>query len=199
MPRRAFTLIEVIAVIVLIGMIAGAAAWSMTRDVRRATRADAIRRITHADRMTRLAAQRLGQPFRLRFNLDEQRIRRTTTEGPNRDKTTRTLNLPRGFRIAQILAPRTPDDASLTGQTALERHRTGTTTIRYSTAGRSVTYAVHLTAGNPRADTDDTNDPALGDAWLVFSGLTGQATQAQNRDAIEDLFNTLREGRPDPH
>lgn len=190
MRRTGFTLIELIAVITLLALLSGATAWSLAGEARRGSRAEAVGRITHADRMARLAARRLGEPVVLRFEAGGRRVRREIG-GPERDGGTRELHLPSGFRVREVLVARARAGAN-------PARSAGEAEVRVSTAGRSASYAVRLSIDpRSRSDRDDGGAGDYGAGWLVFSGLSGQVRWEERRDAIESLFTMLRSGRSD--
>mgnify|MGYP001481678455 CR=1 FL=1 len=60
MRRGAFTLVEMLAVMAVIGLLAGAVTWLSAGQVGRADGREAVSRIIHADRMARIEALRLA-------------------------------------------------------------------------------------------------------------------------------------------
>jgi prepilin-type N-terminal cleavage/methylation domain-containing protein len=184
MQRRGFTLIEVIAVVVLLGILAGSSVWLMTRQVRRGSRAGAIGQMSYADRMTRLASSRIGRRCILRFDLGRQEIVRY--DGPaarNKIQHGQGVQMPAGFRIDRILR-RGPGAGGARG--ALDVRSSGVVDIEYSPSGRSESYALRLQAGEEAF-------------WIAFSGLTGQLTPLENEQEVDNLFALLATGRPDAH
>lgn len=172
MRRSAFTLIEVLAVVTILALVAGATIWSLAADVRRGTCADAIGRVAWADRTARLAARRLGRPCGLRFDLDARRLWRIEDDGL---RTTHEVALPGGYHIDRLIIAATGGAADY-----------GAIDVAYSIAGRSTDYAVHLTS---RDGSDGT--------WIVISGLTGQVTSDLHENEVHNLFTALAAGRPD--
>jgi len=180
--RGAFTLIEVMAVVALLGLIAGATAWSLADDAQRYALQDVVDRLSHADRMTRMASRRLGEPCRLRFDLDTQQVRRI---GKN-EHASHTLNIPAGFRIDRIVTPHIVDDVGRATRSGISKRETGRIDIAFSTGGHSISYAVRVIG---EADNQGT--------WLVVSGLSGQLTLDHEQDEIENLFAQLASSGPD--
>jgi len=173
MRRSSFTLVEIMAVVALIGLIAGATAWSLVDDVKRRSMANVVGQIAHADHVTRLAAQRFGAPCVLRFDLTAQTVQRVMETSQRVDAASHALNLPVGFRVDRIIVAPSQHD-----------RRSDTVDVKYSTGGRSASYAVRV------ASSDDAT-------WMVFSGLTGQMIQINDEDELENLFATLAIGRAD--
>lgn len=185
MMRRsaAFTLIEMMAVIVLIALLAGAVAWSMTGELRRSTREDVIGELRQYDQMARLTGKRLGRPCSLVFDLDQQRVRRVVDPASTAAETAAVYALPEGVAVDRLVVA---DLAEARGRgddrgTAVQRHNTGEVSIDFGTAGRGASYAVRL------ADTDSRR-------WLVFSGMTGQMMRVEDDQTIDNLFASLEGG-----
>lgn len=181
------------AVIALLGLLAGAGVWSMTGSIDRASREDALDKLAYADRMARLAADRLGRMYVLRFDLDRQTVTRRFAKAPEPETTT-TAKLPRGTRLEAVRLPRKldwPPNEAAGVKPGI--HTEGVIEIPVSTAGRSATYALKLI---PTGDVD-ADDPAVLRPWIVFAGLTGQPSPDHDSDAIDNLFQTLDRGRLD--
>ncbi len=181
MHRAAFTMIEMLAVIVVLGLLAGAAAWSLAGDAEAATYENVVGKLAHHERTARLAANRLGQTCVLRYNLNAQRISRFDTADR---MATPAWRLPAPYRIDRIVIhrPGGGDDAGHHGFG--ERYDAGTVEIDISRAGRSATYAIRV-ANNQQQ------------GWLVFSGLTGQMTRINDAQEVDNLFAMLAGERPD--
>lgn len=179
MARRAFTLIEVLAVVALMALLAGATVYAMAEDVRRSSREEVVGRLAHADHMARLAAERLGEPVTLRFDLRGQRALRVVGgEGSGRQTST-VLALPPGYRIDRIVMAAAVVDS-------------GDATVAFSTGGRSASYGVCLISRDDGAEGKTRQD------WFVFAGLTGQMTVGLNDDQVDNLFAAV-EGGADAH
>jgi prepilin-type N-terminal cleavage/methylation domain-containing protein len=196
--RRAFTLIEVMAVVMILGLLVGATVWLMVDDARRASRADAVGRLAQADRLARLAAKRLGAPCVLRCDLDAQRVRRIVRAEGGREEVSHAVRLPPGCRIAEITLPEGPRRSTRARRTRAGRTvDAGAVDIAYSTAGRSPTYALRLVCEDGRGRRTDAEGEEHADGWLVVAGLTGQVMVVQDEEEIDNLFRTLARGRPD--
>jgi prepilin-type N-terminal cleavage/methylation domain-containing protein len=184
MRRGGFTLIEVIAVVVLLGVLAGSALWRMTEQVQRGSRAGATGQISYADRMARLASSRLGRRSILRFDLDQQQI--TRYDGPEARRKVnvgRGVTMPVRFGIDRIVrvAESSPSPAG-----RLDVRKSGVVDIEFGPSGRSQSYALRLGTGEEFF-------------WIVFSGLTGQLTTLDDEKEIDNLFALLATGRPDAY
>ena len=168
MRRGAFTLIEVMAVIVLLGLMAGAVTWSFARNVRGASRETAMSQVMRADRMARLAARRFGRPCVLRIDIGAQRVWRVVEVGSRIEKSPATSVS--GCRLDRI---------AIAGAVA----DSGIVDVPYSTAGHSASYGIRLVRQDWRG-------------WLIFCGLTGQATVIENEQEAQNLLS-LAGARPD--
>jgi len=182
--RRAFTLIEVLAVIALLGLLAGATAWSLAGTAQRASVDEMVGRIAHADRMARFAAQRLGQPTVLVIDLDKQRLVRRVTLPDGTIESAPALGIPAELRLDRLVMPGEPGSAEVNTRRPGRHFDRGEVTINFSAQGRSVSYGLRL------ADDE-------GSRWLVFAGLTGQMTEINDEDEMDNLFALLTSGRPD--
>ena len=180
--RRGLTLIEVMAVVMLLGLLAAATAWSLAEDVRRTTGENVIAQIAHADHLARLAAMQFGQSTTLRFDLDTHTIHRIDTTQSTR---THTLNIPPPHRIERMFIQTANDK---TPETTLSRRESGIIEIPYSPDGRSTTYAINLTS------LDESK-------WMLIAGLTGRLTELTDEHQVNNLFTYLTEttGRPVTH
>ena len=174
MKRAAFTFLEVLAVVALLAVLSGGLMWAMAGDMSRASKEDAIQKLTHADRTARLAARRLGVSFALCIDLDRQRLWREPIDDADHPRST-PVAIGSGYRIDRVMLP---------GNV----HETGRVSIPVSTEGRSVTYAVRLAP--PAASMDATDTPSE-PVWLVIAGLTGEVTRGDEDDEIDNLFDTL--------
>lgn len=170
-----FTLIEVLAVLVVLGLLAGATAWSLADTADRATAEEVFGRIAHADRLARIAAERTGQNCVLRYDLDAQQMRRVLTDADGTQEAGHVVGLPKGLAIDRIVVHQLDRVTS---------HERGDVTVAYSARGRSISYAV-------RVAHDGTH------TWLIFAGLTGQMTVTDHEREVDNLFALLAGGRPD--
>lgn len=180
--RRAFTLIELMAVVALLGLLAGATAWSMTGELRRATVEDAIGELRYLDQTARLTGRRFGTAYTLTYDLDAQRVRRIIAPGTPGEQFAGAYGLPAGVAVDRLIVADLVE-----GRRAGElgtRRRTidaGEATIAFGSDARGMSYAVRV--------RDET-----GSRWLVFSGLSGQMTRIADDQAVDNLFASLGGG-----
>ena len=140
MRRNGFTLIEMMAVVTLLGLLAAVTVWSLGDDVRRSSRRRVVAAVGHADRLARLAGRRFGKQCVLRIDLDNQQIGRLLPGEQGDTAAGHTLRLPPDYRIGRVMIARTVagiDDSGL-AWTAVD---SGSADIVCSTAGRSVSAA----------------------------------------------------------
>lgn len=183
--RSGFTLIEMIAVVLLLGLLVGSVAYAMTGELRRGTREEAVDVIRYMDHTTRLTARRFGRPCAVRFDLAEDRMRRILDPADRSRQTLSTRRLPRPFGIDRLVVAEVDDRRR--GKPISTRVRSrehGRADVKVGVGGRGPTYAVRL-AGNEQHQ------------WLVFAGLTGQMIRAQDEQAVDNLFERLSGGRLD--
>lgn len=180
MRRGGFTLIELMAVVVLLGLTAGAVAWSMTGTLARRTAEDAAAQIAGVDRQARVTAERQARDLVLRIDLNRQRLR---WFDPDSGDGGHPRPVPRAYRIDRVWVM---DDA---GRVRINDRNQVDITI--TGRGRSATYAIRM------AVTTDQPDAQASDGWMVFAGLTGQVTWIGNEDELQNLFAVLEGARPD--
>lgn len=191
MRRPGFTFVELVAVIALMALLAGAAAWSMGGEIRRASREDAIVRLAHADRMARLTARRFNAPMTLTLDLDRQRVtyqlHNEAREQAAQDVQPVMTALPPSHRL---------DRVSMLSEGGVTTLDAGQVEIAVSSAGRSPTYALRLASNNdaPRHTDNRNNTPG---PWLLVAGLTGQTTHGYDDIEIDNLLTRLASRRPD--
>lgn len=198
MGRRGFTIIEVMAVVVLIGVLAGMAALSMINDARRATRQDVIARLTDADATARLAAKRLG-PTTLRIDLDQQKLWLVTPDPTTREpRPGHVMRLAPDYRITEVawVDPQ-PADARNARPRQTLTHDAGTVELPYSGEGMTRTYVLRLQGPGIDPDTGEQAPERERTTWLLFSGLTGQTVINDEPETIDNLLALLTRTRPD--
>ena len=194
MRRSGFTILELIAVLAIMGILAGAAVWSVAGWAASARRADLLERIAALDNRGRAAARRLGRPGVLEIDLDADRLARRPAEGRPHRARPLPVALPAGYEIDRLRVPKSPTPAGYTAaRPEPGLHRRGKVTLGYGTGGRSVSYALRLTRAK-RASAAESR-AASGSKWLVVSGLTGETTVVEKSGVIEKLFRALETGR----
>lgn len=183
MDRGGFTFIEVIAVVALLGLLAGGTAYYLADQVQASSSDSAVGQLAYADRLTRLRARRLGRECVLRVDLDEQTVTRFEAVGRDLDNRSAGLNLPVRCRIQEVWTVGLMNGIEA-NPSGLAKCDNGVVDIAYSRAGRSATYALKLLSHESAC-------------WVVVAGLTGEVTVEDNEEQLHNLFSTLATGRPD--
>ena len=156
--HRAFTLIEMIVVIVLIGLLSAAVVMSFARPVRQVRARDAVEMVRALDESMRAQARRSGQTAQIVIDLSARTLARRDGAG----NVAFEAALPNGIEIDRFRN----GDEDLSSAEAV---------VSCSPLGLTRTYAVHL-AG-----------PGL-DQWLMFAGLSGDATLIQDEATLDSIF-----------
>jgi len=193
-----FTLIEVMAVVALIGLLAAATAWSLADDAQRATHDDVIDRLTYTDELARAAARRMG-PRTLHIDLEHQRVWvQGSNDSSGRPESSHALAMPSGFRIEQVLwLDPTSESINLNNKRETIVESAGEVQIPISSEGISRTYAIKLNGPTPAGERVSNNEETKLDTWLLFSGMTGQVTSDLNEYEIQTILAMLASTRPD--
>lgn len=175
---RAFTLIEVMVVLVLAAVLTTAVAVALTSPARAAQAKDAAERVEAFDRLVREHAKTAGAPQAIVFDLNRGTVRRgeTATDETGAQEPGPVLQLPGQFRIERLLLPNGP---VLSGEVR----------VPVSARGQTPSYALLLTERRQQKGH-----------WLAFAGLTGQMTEVRDAAEAEQLFAALGGGlRDDAH
>ena len=198
--RAAFTFIEVMAVVLLLGLLSAATVWSLAGDVRRGSRRGALQQVLQAERLVRLAARRTGQPTVLQVDLNRSELRRMERQdgelraaGP-----TVRFSTARGVRLDRMMV----SGESLwleedSGRRRVQAVHSGVMEVAYSTQGRSETFALRLAwdAEVMSPGFESEADVFRGDGvWMVFAGVTGQVTLLHDEREVQNLFAWLESG-----
>ncbi len=197
--HRAFTLIEIMAVVTLIGLLAAATAWSLADDAQQAGYDDVIDRLRYADYSARMSGQRLG-PSTLMIDLERQRL---WVQSPGKRQGSKedghTLQLPAGYRIADVSWIDPTETKVRQGRPRkLIKHSSGIIELVYSSQGISQTYVMKLT-GPGQSDTQQSSSANQRTTWMLVSGLTGQAILEDEEEAINLVLEASAQARPDAH
>jgi prepilin-type N-terminal cleavage/methylation domain-containing protein len=173
---RAFTLIELVATLLLAALLATAVAVSLKGIGKEAQFDETVSRIRSFDDASRRQAKASGRPLRIQIDLDRGRIS-CLEEGQNgngpvvndRSESNRTaLDLPPGPSGVKIERLERADDSAPGGEVE----------IPCSARGHTPTYALLLTGQGRRQ-------------WLLFAGLTGQVRIIADERELQDTFRLL--------
>jgi prepilin-type N-terminal cleavage/methylation domain-containing protein len=164
--RFAFTLIETMTALVILGLLAGAVAWTFAGPLRRARGAEAVEQVRYLDASTRDVARRFGRAVEMRFDLAGGGLERRGARVGDGEATFRaTVASP--WRIEAV-------------RTEGRRAESGEVAVAVSPLGLSPTYAVKL-AGPEGADGGAAR-------WVVVSGLTGEVRTVNDDAQVESIF-----------
>lgn len=195
--RRGFTLIEIMAVVVLMGLLAGGVAWSLAGESQRMTRGEVVSKLSNADATARLAAKRLG-PATLRIDLDTQQVWVVTREaGSAEPRPGHSMMLPPGYRIDEVSWV---DPVESTGDRGVMRRQdvvSGRVDLPVSSGGLGRTYVLKLVGPGTDPETGELIEDSEQATWLLVSGLTGQVTVEDEPETIDNLLALLAGAWPD--
>lgn len=162
--RYGFTLIELVAVMIVIGLLSGIAVVSVSGHIHHARLVQAIQRIESLDRRARDEARQHSRPVGLLFDPRQRLVSIVTRPSERATDSTRRVKLPKGIDIQEIRVGR--------------RRMTGRTVpVSLSPLGQSEPYAVRLTAANEASH------------WLLTIGLTGQQLELESERDIDALLS----------
>jgi prepilin-type N-terminal cleavage/methylation domain-containing protein len=167
---KAFTLIEVMVVLLVVSIAAGAVTLCLAGPKRRAELDDVVGGVVQFDLLARQYALRHGKAVQLVFDLDGGKLLRVP--GPKaREAEFPQYALPGGCRLAALVL-------------AERKVTRGRAAIWCSDRGLTPTYAVRI-------------DARVGRRWVVLAGLTGQATEFGDDTEIEQAIALLAGDRAD--
>ena len=165
---RAFTLIETLVAVVILGLLAGLATWSFSGPLRRASFDEAVEQIRHLDATSRHLARETGRPVRMVLDAGAGSLsRRSSREAAGDVYSTK---LPPGVRIDRIRTPALND--------------TATARIDVSQSGLSPSYAVRLAGPDWRR-------------WVFVAGLSGELRVISDDAEISAIFEAAQAARRD--
>jgi prepilin-type N-terminal cleavage/methylation domain-containing protein len=160
--HRAFTLVEMIVVIVLIGLLSAAVVMSFSAPVTKLRAQDAVQAVRTLDERARAQARQSDQAAHIVIDLSARTLARRDGAGEIVFQAT----LPGQFEIDRV-------------RTAAEDVASGEAVVTCSPLGLTRTYAVHV------------RGPGL-DQWLVFAGLSGEATVIKDEATLDSIFAPTR-------
>jgi prepilin-type N-terminal cleavage/methylation domain-containing protein len=157
--RRAFTLVETMVAVIILGLLAGAVTWSFRAPLRRARMAEAIEQVKYIDASSRAFARRFGRNVEVVYDVSEGTMERR--ESARADASFRTV-IASPFRIEAV-------------RTRGRTEEYGEAAIAVSPLGVSQTYAVKL--AGPEAQR-----------WVVVTGLGGEILTLADDAQVEAIF-----------
>jgi prepilin-type N-terminal cleavage/methylation domain-containing protein len=157
---RAFSLIELSVVLVIVAIAAAAVTLNARGRMRHVTLADAVGAFVAYERTTRVAARQQDRPMVLSIDVSGGEVRRVSTDDGRPESVPMTL--PGRVSVARVLIRDRRIDY-------------GAAAIRINTHGLSCTYAVLLGDGTRSQ-------------WLVVPGLTGRIVEVGDEDEVLDIL-----------
>jgi prepilin-type N-terminal cleavage/methylation domain-containing protein len=162
--RRAFTLIETVAVLVILGMIAGLAVVSLQGHVKKARFQQALEQLDQADRFARSLARKESLPHELTFDFAKNHISLGWLPvGSTFIKPIRTWRLPTGVKLAELKAH--------AGSQTRSKGK-----INIASNGTTPMYAVKLRQGTQLSK------------WWVCLGFSGQTIRIDKDNETFAMF-----------
>jgi prepilin-type N-terminal cleavage/methylation domain-containing protein len=166
--RRAFSLVELIVVLLVLAIVAGVVAVSARGPLRKVGIERTVDEVVAFDQLTRQFARQQDRALKLLVDLSAGEFKRTDEEG--RDVLGEPLRLAPGYRVARL---------RLAGQDIAS----GQVAISCSALGLTPTYAVLLEGPGGRRQ------------WVLVAGLSGQIVGTSDDEQVQDIL-ALLEARP---
>ncbi len=162
--QAGFTLIEVIAVVVILGMLIGIASMNLRGHVNRAKMVQAVTLFEDADRYARALARKEHVPLEMTLSPKARTISIRSGDSSASKKSIRSWKLPSGVRMSGIR-----DSQGLVEANDKQ--------IAISANGTSAMYAIGLAGANRNA------------SWLVTLGFSGQQIRMEKEADVVALFS----------
>src|SRR3954453_11891082 len=164
--RGAFTLVETMVAVIIVGLLAGAVTWSFRAPLRRARMAEAIEQVKYLDASSRAFARRFGRNVDVVYDVSEGTLERRENA---RAEASFHAAIASPFRIEAV-------------RTRVRTEGYGEAAIAVSPLGISQTYAVKL--AGPEAQR-----------WVVVTGLGGEILTLADDAQVEAIFAKIAPGR----
>ena len=163
MRRDGFSMVELMAAMLVLGIIAASAAVRIHGPLRKARMRDVADAVARFDRATRLAARRSGRELRIVVDLGGGRLGRGLGDG--QEAPSQPLALPGEYRFQGLLI-----EGQFIG--------TGRPYVLCSALGLTPSYALLLEG--PRQRT-----------WVVVAGLTGQIFEVESEPQARQILSVV--------
>ncbi len=164
---RAFTLVELLAVLLLMALLATAVTLSLKGVLRDAELRNAASQLIQFDRLAREQARRSNRPSQLHFEPQARRVR--SVDVRTQKAQGRELQLPAGVSIEQV-------------RTAWQARDDIDVVVPCSARGQTGSYAVLLRGAGQRR------------LWLVVTGLSGTTETERDDHTVNQTFALLANG-----
>ncbi len=166
--RTGFTLVEITAVILIAALIAGAVTLNTVGPRRIAEMRDVVDRVRQFDALSRAYAANTGTDIRIVVDTDLDEISRVGGRGT--ETRGRPLRLPGDWGVASV---------RVFGREPVR----GRTVIPCSSAGLTPSYGLLIEGPGGRL------------RWLLVAGLTGETTECEDEDEIQNIYRAAIERR----
>jgi prepilin-type N-terminal cleavage/methylation domain-containing protein len=161
MTRRAFSLVEVMVVLLILAIVAGAVVLRFEGPVSQTRLRDVVDQVAAFDALSRARAQQQDLPVHV--VVDAARGQMTWARGKATQDFRPAIQLPTGFAIGQVAVLGRPAES-------------GVVDIPFSRLGLSPSYALRLDGPNGRQQ------------WVLVAGLTGQLLEVSDEKEVGDIF-----------
>jgi prepilin-type N-terminal cleavage/methylation domain-containing protein len=165
MASRGFTIIELMAVLLLMALLAGAVVYTFGPELRSARLADSVSQLAELDAMARRQAATSGRGISIVIKPDAGRAFARDSSG----RLSQSVRLHPRVRVDRIL-------------TSSGRDTRGDVEVPVTAQGRSGSYALHLSA------------PRQTPRWLVIGGLGGDITESSDDEQVLRIFSGRGDG-----
>lgn len=165
---QAFSLLELIVVVVIVALISAAVAVQWSGVHHKAVRSSAVARLESLDQHLRSFARTNRTGCQLSVEIGSSKIRKSYHERRGTNPSPESLG--RGIRIARI-------ESTVDISTAKQ------VLIPFWPDGSSASYGIELTG------------PGSSKQWLVFAGISGQLTQLETEGDFDALWQSIKSER----
>lgn len=165
---RAFTLIEMIVVLAIMGMLAAVVVVSLRGPLQAGRLQSACEQIVMVDRQLRQRNVKNDRPLEMTIDLKTSELKTIDLEGS--DTLARSVKFGHSIRIDRFVSADRQADYGLVS-------------VRYGKQGQSPTYAVRISSGSGLHQ------------WLLFAGLTGKVYWIENEEEIQSTIRLLTRER----
>ncbi len=169
---QGFTLVEILVVVLIMGLLAGAASLVLLHSTKTASMEDAIRRVQYLDYITRHSARHSGQGKQIEFDITAGVViaRDESTSLAGSTQWFQQVKFPEKFQLERVW--------SATGDEAGQKE--GVMQIPCSAQGYTPTYALQLLGAEQHR------------RWIIIAGLTGEMSECPDAQHIDDVWKMIQ-------